>query len=217
MSSKRERWEEAQRHELEYEETGKDKQWGIPHSLEFWKGYLCIDNIDGRGVEVGCGSNGIYRLAPNIVGVDPIDFSDGCENFKQGMGEDLPFEDKSVDFVICCNALDHCLDPQKVIDEMFRISDKVILWVYTHPRIVGWIMKVVDKMHPYRFTTEDIGNLLEPHSYVVTKKRVYTFFDLHLKYTKSLIVSFKLLIAHVLGVRALLMHMEVQEHKEVLE
>lgn len=209
MSSKRKRWEEAQRHELEYVETGKSKVWGIPHSLKFWMRFLHINNIDGWGVEVGCGLSGIYRFAPNVIGIDPIDFSDGCDNFQQGVGENLPFGDKTVDFVICCNTLDHCEDPQKVMSEMFRISNRVILWVYIHPRIVGCIMKIVDKMHPYRFTTEDIDSLLEPHSCVITKKYVSTFFDVHMKYTKSLSARLKLLVAHILGVRGLCVHLEV--------
>lgn len=209
MSSKRERWEEAQRHELEYIETGKNMVWGIPHSLEYWKRFLHINNIDGRGVEIGCGPNGIYRFAQNIIGVDPLDFSGMCENFQQGMGEDLPFEDKSVDFVICCNALDHCMDPQKVMSEMFRISDRVVLWTYTHPRIVGRIMKIVDKIHPYRFTTNDVYDLLEPYSYVVTKRCVFTPFDFLLRQPKTFYASFKLLVAHILGVRGLCIHAEI--------
>ena len=203
------KWKIAQEREKDYITTGKNLVWGTPHSLEFWQKFLRIDSLDGRGVEVGCGPNGAYKFASNVIGVDPIDFSYVCENFLQGVGEDLPFEDKSVDFVICCNTLDHCMDPQKVMSEMFRISNKVIVWVYVHPGIVGWIMKVIDKTHLYRFTPKDIYDFLEPYSCVITKKFTYTFFDVHLKCTKSTFASLRLLAAHILGVRALCIHAEI--------
>lgn len=200
------KWEIAQRHERAYIDTGKNLVWGTPHSLRYWKSFLKLDNIDGVGVEIGCGPNGIYKFASNIIGVDPIDFSHICDNFKQGMGENLPFEEKSIDFVICCNTLDHCMDPQKVINEMFRISNNIILWVNVQPHIVGLIMKFIDKTHPHRFTADDIEGLLSQQSCVITKKHTITFFEYHLKYTKSFIASIKLLMAHIFGVRGLCIH-----------
>jgi len=211
MSNKQERWERAQVREREYIEAGKDKVWGIPHSLTFWKHQLHLDSVDGCGVEIGCGHDGIYRFAPNIIGIDPIDFSHLCANFQQGMGEDLPFEDKSVDFVICSNALDHCLDPQKVVSEVFRVSNRLILWTYIHPSAVASVLNMVERTHPYHFTAKDVDDLLVDYPHVVTKKHVSTFFETHLKHTKSLLASFTLLVAHFLGVRALCLHVELTE------
>ena len=207
----KQKWEEAQRREFEYTETGKDRVWGIPHSLVYWKQFLCLRNIDGCGVEIGCGRDGIYRFAPNITGIDPIDFSHLCTNFRQGMGEDLPFKDKSADFVICCNALDHCLDPQKVVSEIFRISNRFILWTYIHPRPIASVLNIVERTHPYHFTATDVDDLLADYPHVITRRYVSTFFDVHLKYTKSLFASLKLFVAHFLGVRGLCLHIELTE------
>lgn len=214
MSNKRRRWERAQKRELEYIETGKDKVWEVPHSLPYWKRFLRLDNIDGCGVEIGCGRDGVYRFAPNIIGIDPIDFSHLCSNFRQGVGEDLPFEDKSVDFVVCCNTLDHCLDPQKVVSEIFRISNRFILWTYIHPHPVANVLNIVEQTHPYHFTTADVDNFLADYPHVITRRHIYTFFDVHLKHTKSLFGTFKLLVAHFLGVRGLCLHIEITEESE---
>jgi len=205
--SKEQKWRVAQQHEREYVTSGRNLDWGTPRTLEYWKNFLRLDNINGIGVDVGCGPNGISRFADNIIGVDPIDYSDRIKNFKQGMGEDLPFDDNSVDFVICCNTLDHCLDPQKVVDEMFRISRRIIIWVYTHPRVVSMILCWLDKTHPYRFTKGDVEKLLSHHKFRVTKSFVYNF-DIHLKYVKSWKARFKLLVGRLVGVRGWSIHME---------
>lgn len=42
---------------------------------------------------------------------------------KQNM-EALTYEDESFDIVHCVNALDHCLDPKKAIQEMYRVCKK---------------------------------------------------------------------------------------------
>lgn len=209
MSDLKKRWKEAQLHELNYVKTGRNKTWGTPHSLSYWMKFLHLDNIQGHGVEIGCGPNGIYKFAPNIVGVDPIDFSFVCDNFHQGMAENLPFGDKSVDFVICCNSLDHCMNPQKVVDEIFRVSDKLVLWTYVHPPIIAKIMLKYDRTHPFRFTFRDVTTLLEPYPHKLAKNQGYTFFDEHLKHVRSIVAKTKLVIAHILGIRGLCLHIEI--------
>ncbi len=221
MMSKEERWRFAQQHEREYFKLSKNLVWGTPHSLEYWEEFFGLDDVSGIGVEVGCGPNGIARFADNITGVDPLDYSDRIKNFKQGMGEDLPFDDNSVSFVICCNTLDHCLDPQKVVDEMFRISHRIIIWTYTHPRVVGTIMRWLDKTHPYRFTRGDVEKMLSHHKFRTTKSFIYNF-DTHLKYVKTWKARLKLLVGRLLGVRGWCIHVEVirdetVEVEEVLE
>ena len=203
------RWCEAQKHEIDYIEKGKNKAWGTPHSLEYWKRFLHLENIEGKGVEVGCGPNGIYRFAPNIIGVDPIDFSDKCDNFIQGIGESLPFEDKSIDFVVCCNAVDHAMDPDKVMSEMFRVSDRVVLWVYVWPHWLSMVMKKLDPMHPYHLTQSDIKKLVSSHK--VAKRYRYTFFDEHVKHVNSFMALIKIVGAHILGVRGLCLHLMDEE------
>lgn len=211
--SEEQRWRVAQQHEREYFTSGKNLDWGTPHSLEYWKNFLRLDDTDGTGVEVGCGPNGISRFADNIVGVDPLDYSGRIKNFIQGTGENLPFSNDSVDFVICCNVLDHCLEPQKVMDEMFRISHRIIIWTYTHPRVISMILCWIDKTHPYRFTKGDVEKLLVHHKFRVTKSFGYNF-DTHLKYVRTWKARLKLLVGRLLGVRGFGIHIETKKDEK---
>jgi len=45
----------------------------------------------------------------------------GAEVVK-GFGEKMPFADKSFDFVVCAETLNHCADPVAVINEMVRVA-----------------------------------------------------------------------------------------------
>jgi SAM-dependent methyltransferase len=47
---------------------------------------------------------------------------------KQDM-EDLTYEDKYFDIVHCANALDHCVDPKRALEEMYRVC-KPGGWIY---------------------------------------------------------------------------------------
>ncbi len=205
------KWQEAQEREKKYIGSRKDLEWGIPHSLEYWENFLHLDNIDGKGVEIGCGLNGVYRFAENIMGIDPIDFSEYSNNFIQGVGEELPFESKSVDFVICCNAIDHSQNPRRVLDEIFRITNRAVLWVYIYPRVVGWIMDRVDRSHPYHLTWNSFGKLFSGRPLLVTKRFSYTGIRGHWRYAKRPWLRLKLLMAHLLGVRGFCVHLEADE------
>ena len=196
-------WKEAQKLESAYAKNLEDKIWKIPHSLEYWTNFLLLEDIKGQGLEVGCGNHGLYNFTENVVGLDPINFHK--RNFIKSVGEHLPI--KNVDFVVCCNGIDHCKDPRKVLEEMFRVTNKVVLWVWVHPRFVSWFMKKIDKMHPYHLTKNELEGLLDNFSVKVTKKKVYTPLW-HWKYTDNWKVRTKLLFAYILGVRGLCLHLE---------
>lgn len=42
--------------------------------------------------------------------------------FVEGFGEDLPYRDGIFDICLCAASLDHCVDPQRVIDEGYRCT-----------------------------------------------------------------------------------------------
>jgi len=196
-------WSKAQELESYYSQKLEDQIWKIPRSLEYWTNFLLLEDIKGQGLEVGCGNHGLYNFTENVVGLDPINFHK--RNFIKSVGEHLPI--KNVDFVVCCNGIDHCKDPRKVLEEMFRVTNKVVLWVWVHPRLVSWFMKKIDKMHPYHLTKKKLEGLLDNFSVKVTKKKVYTTFW-HWKYTDNWKVRTKLLFAYILGVRGLCLHLE---------
>jgi SAM-dependent methyltransferase len=44
-----------------------------------------------------------------------------CPYHMSALGEDLPFDDEQIDLVLISNALDHCEDPQEVLEEVKRV------------------------------------------------------------------------------------------------
>lgn len=199
-------WLEAQKHEKEYYDTNENLQWGVPHSLSYWKKFLRIESLGNFGVEIGCGPNGLYNFTDKVVGIDPINYHK--RNLINGVGEYLPFD--SVDYTICCNGIDHFQSPQTALDEMFRISKVVILWVYIHPKIVSLVLGLFDKKHPFHFTKEQLKNFLKKYKFKVLQKFTVTPIESHWKHARTITAKTKLLFGWLLGVRGYCIHMEVK-------
>ena len=98
------------------------KKVDISH-LNFIK-FCGLQNTKGRVLDIGCGSAEILQyLQCDYVGIDPIIISDISYDFQfiQGVGEYLPFRKEIFDEVIIMQTLDHCLLPDKVIEESISI------------------------------------------------------------------------------------------------
>ncbi len=57
---------------------------------------------------------------PGTISIDPS-YEKEDEGHIRAYGENLPFKDNSVDFVICNAVLEHVRDPKKIIDEIHRV------------------------------------------------------------------------------------------------
>ena len=204
------RWQNSQRLEKEYFDKGKNKQWSTPHSLEYWKKFMKLDDVEGSILEIGCGPNGLWRFKDTVIGYDPIDFSSLGTNFVQGMAEKLPFEDNSFKYVIICNALDHCMDPAKVISEIYRVAPKVVLWTNIFSWYTILVLKLIDPTHPHHFTFERVEELFSLDDisdwYRVGSCYSDTLLHIHQSYTHNKRAKTKLLIASILGTEGLCMH-----------
>jgi len=91
-------------------------------------------------VDVGCGEGfGLYHLKANGIGDRYLGIDASSEalrlarqvnpGFKYRKGDiyKLPFKDKSVDLVVCCEVLEHLEDPEAALSELKRVSKKYIL------------------------------------------------------------------------------------------
>ncbi len=97
-------------------------------------------NPQGKLVDIGCGAgNVLIKIAKALPHLDlnGLDMSieilelarkkaikNGFENkieFKPGSGENLPFEDNSVDFIVSTLSLHHWLEPIRVFNEIERV------------------------------------------------------------------------------------------------
>jgi SAM-dependent methyltransferase len=98
------------------------------------------ENIVGESVcDVGCGTGYLLSLVKRVwptlhyTGVDFV-FPDGQPTFpgiefREGMIEDLPFEDGAFDTVICTHVLEHILDFRRALSELRRIAKKRLIIV----------------------------------------------------------------------------------------
>lgn len=86
-------------------------------------------------VEAGCGAGHVLEKIANsistgsLIGVDPLEWwldkarkrlGDKAKLVK-GFAEELPFKDKSADFVICTEVIEHVIDPAVVLSELKRV------------------------------------------------------------------------------------------------
>lgn len=91
--------------------TGLPRPWvadigsgGAPHPLA----NILVDKYPGEGYP--------HRNVKLVVGPGQV--------FVEADAHDLPFDDGEIDFVWCCDLLEHVDDPGKVVGEMMRVSKK---------------------------------------------------------------------------------------------
>lgn len=79
----------------------------------------------GRGIDYGCGNmpyaSWLRPHAETLIGVDVHQSSDQVVDVVIEPGKPLPFEDRSLDFVVCTQVLEHVEDPSWHLAEMSRI------------------------------------------------------------------------------------------------
>ena len=96
---------------------------------------------DARVIEVGSGAHGLifYFGVEQGVGIDPLAVSyrslfpcwqRGAKTIA-AVGEQLPFQDKSFDVVLCDNVVDHSESPMKIVGELVRILKRGGLLYFT--------------------------------------------------------------------------------------
>jgi len=106
---------------------------------------LGIDPKGKTALEVGSGggilTEEICKMGFTTTGIEPSAESrqtaanhakaSGLEiRYEQGAGENLPFADRSFDFVFCCDVLEHVQDLPKVISEISRVLKPGGVFIY---------------------------------------------------------------------------------------
>lgn len=189
---RRNRWKKAQESESKFysnikkqEKFSKDYRYTLD-ALDYKFVRWGFKDFDGKAIlEVGC----------NVFG--PLHYIEGKETFKvgidpllgtlykevaakdifyiKGIGEHLPFADVKFDVVLCHNVLDHVINPEKVLDEIYRVLKKqgiFLLCVNTHPKIVlafEPILRNLDKEHPYHFGPHQIQFMVKSKHFSINR------------------------------------------------
>lgn len=98
--------------------------------------------------------------------------------------EAIPKQDECFDVVISVNALDHMIDPIKVLSEIKRVLKKdgiFALGIFLHPPPIAFSRKIIERFlpvfreeaHPYSYTVESIRELLKTAFLIQSETRVF--------------------------------------------
>ncbi len=106
---------------------------------------LKIDPKNKQALDVGCGGGLLAEefacLGCHVTGIDPSEPSlavarahalqqDLTIEYREGVGESLPFADAYFDIVYCCDVLEHVNDLEAVISEIARVLKKDGIFFY---------------------------------------------------------------------------------------
>ncbi|MGZ5247613.1 MAG: class I SAM-dependent methyltransferase [Flavitalea sp.] len=96
----------------------------------------CSGNFNSI-LDAGCGKGFLLNLLADklpkvkLYGLDFVDANPGTKKYQFINGEvtSLPFEDKSIDIVICAHTIEHVLDLSRAIKELKRVARKKLILV----------------------------------------------------------------------------------------
>ena len=182
---KKNRWKKAQRHEAEFWQAPN----AMPHQIErvatryhpLLRRFENEARIGVQILEVGSGPTCATQILPTThkVFLDPLMrvYRPLCPPETGGrqvcaMGEGLPFAEGRFDLVFSFNVLDHVQSPERFVAELIRVTrpgGKVIVGVYTHPRIFAVVRNFIERIlprfgevaHPYFISRQALVRLLE--------------------------------------------------------
>ncbi len=163
-------WLTAQRAEKKYSSAFEHVK--LPVESRFFPEKFPLSRFsfnNKRILEVGCTPAAeIHRLevADLKVGIDPLAnewnrlYRNGVHHI-QGVGECLPFRDRTFDIVLCLNALDHVQRPVSVLREACRVlrdGGALILWLQTYSVSQGLrrLLSILDRAHPHHFEDDEV-------------------------------------------------------------
>lgn len=142
-------------------------------------------------LEIGSGAAGIitHLFSDFRFAIDPLeDFYSSIPKYKKyrdekvfyqvAVGENLPFKSEFFDLIIMDNVLDHCDNPQKVLEEMNRtLKQKGILYFRQNTyhlwgRSVRKLMEtfLIDKGHPHTFSKKELDETFKNFGFEILYK-----------------------------------------------
>jgi len=149
--------------------------------------YIQSHAIDGRFLDVGCGTGLLLRELPiGSVGVDINPRN--CERARKYVStsevlladaEELPFAEDSYANVICTEVLEHVVFPEKVISEIYRVLKPNGIFIGSTPnKSLIWRMRFLSSTHfhnePFHteFLKRDLVQLFQQWDTLLLKQKL---------------------------------------------
>jgi len=134
-------------------------------------------------LEVGCCVTGpIHDFSNGMrIGLEPLigdlkSWLDKSVCYVRAVGECVPLKDEYVDIAICWNVLDHCIDPAKVLDEIYRVTKidgAFFLMVNTFPKLAPRkLIEILDPVHLHHYTPREVKLMVSKLFYIVDEKKM---------------------------------------------
>jgi len=195
MAQDKTRWQKAQSAEFNFwkqKYTPPEKYSERFVEAELKKIGLNLASFRHKTVlEIGCGPKGPINFLPpgKKYGLDPLMdeyLESGCYSKKdveyiKGKGEKTDFESNFFDIVICYNVLDHCEDPIKTLNEVWRILKKngvLFLEVHVVKNVGPFLVRLLnrsDTCHPHHFKARSLKKELIKSNFKIESERLIPF------------------------------------------
>jgi ubiquinone/menaquinone biosynthesis C-methylase UbiE len=186
-------WKSSQDHEEEVYSDRDTIASAERARNQFQKFGKNINEVTGKRIlSIGAGMGIVHSInfECESIALDPL-ISHNKEKLQgssarlvDGVGEFLPFEDNSIDIVHSYNALDHCIEPESVLNEAYRVtkdSGELLLELNTYevPEFLrNHLIDHLDTEHPHHFSSNEVEKMVNDAGYKITHSNRFNRFKL---------------------------------------
>lgn len=115
-------------------------------------------------LDIGCGNGTVTKKIREVLHLDVVDGVDGLADQISSPSwlrlvqmdideEDLPYPDNSFEAIYCGEVIEHLLDPDHLLDEIYRVLSPTGQCLLTTPNLATWVNRIVLLLGFQPFTT----------------------------------------------------------------
>ena len=131
-----------------------------------------VKEFEGKTLDIGCGIGEVLSMYKDSVG---IDINPHCVNyckeqgFNASVGDiyEIPYNNDTLNTVLCSNVLEHLDNPDKAMSELRRVLVKGGKLIITVPMKRAFKN---DRTHKMFWDDKELVQLFEKHGFMISKK-----------------------------------------------